>query len=65
MNQSHTPASLDRRMFLKATVAAGGGLMIGASLPVSSRIQVPSASVNVERTCRGTPWLRANSTARS
>jgi hypothetical protein len=31
----------------------------------SRRIQVPSASENVERTCRVTPWLRANSTERS
>ena len=31
----------------------------------SSRIQVPSASANDERTCSVTPWLRANSTERS
>ena len=31
----------------------------------SSRIQVPSDSLKVERTCRRTPWLRANSTERS
>ena len=31
----------------------------------SSTIQVPSASLNVERTWRRTPWLRANSTDRA
>ena len=31
----------------------------------SSRIQVPCASLKVDRTCRRTPWLRANSTERS
>ena len=31
----------------------------------SSRIHVPSASLKVDRTCRRTPWLRANSTERS
>src|SRR3979490_2459726 len=33
MNKSHALNSLDRRAFLKTTVAAGGGLMIGAYLP--------------------------------
>ena len=33
MTMSHTPAALNRRTFLKTTVAAGGGLMIGAYLP--------------------------------
>jgi isoquinoline 1-oxidoreductase beta subunit len=33
MNKSHALNSLDRRTFLKTTVAAGGGLMIGAYLP--------------------------------
>ena len=31
----------------------------------SSRIHVPCDSLKVERTCRRTPWLRANSTERS
>ena len=31
----------------------------------SSTIHVPSASENVDRTCRRTSWLRANSTERS
>src|SRR5256885_2699746 len=31
----------------------------------SSRIQVPSAAENVERTCSLTPWLRATSTERT
>ena len=39
--------------------------MIGVFHVPSSRIQVPSASVNVDRTWSGTPWLRANSTDRS
>ena len=30
----------------------------------SSSIQVPGSQVNAERTCRATPWLRANSTER-
>ncbi len=31
----------------------------------SSTTQVPGSQVKLERTCRGTPWLRANSTERS
>jgi len=45
--------------------------MIGSSIEpskgessVSSVTSVPGSHVNAERTCRATPWLRANSTLR-
>ena len=39
--------------------------MIGCSIEGSSSVtQVPGSQVKLERTCSGTPWLRANSTDR-
>jgi isoquinoline 1-oxidoreductase beta subunit len=58
MNQSHTPASLDRRMFLKTTVAAGGGLMIGAYLPgVLGEAGIDAAAAG---SLEPNIWLRVN-----
>ena len=40
-------------------------MMAYSMLSSSSTTQVPGSHVNDDRTCTGTPWLRANSTERS
>jgi isoquinoline 1-oxidoreductase beta subunit len=58
MNKSHAPASPNRRMFLKSTVAVGGGLMIGAYLPgvLGEAGSVADAAGSLEPGI----WLRVN-----
>jgi isoquinoline 1-oxidoreductase subunit beta len=58
MNKSHAPTSLNRRLFLKSTVAVGGGLMIGAYLPdvLGDAGTVASAAGSLEPNI----WLRVN-----
>ena len=59
MNKSHAPTSLNRRIFLKTTVAVGGGLMIGAYLPGCARRR-QARSRDAAGSLEPNIWLRVN-----
>ncbi len=58
--RSGTPAMVTLASESSSTTAE----MMACSMDSSSVTQVPTSQVKLERTCRRTPWLRANSTER-